>query len=130
MRTYGYVPSGYITGQPVDGTTPTWVEATTDENGCNDLVYLTTLCQVLLLDRGEDPIYGGYGIPSLAALQNQVPPDLFVAQTQAQFAPFFASLAISRASGPDGAPIYNIAVVTNSGAILTLPGLTRPVIPT
>lgn len=111
LRTYGMVaPEG-------DGSR--WIEVDTDVAGHNDSVYLTTLCQVLLLDRGESPFYGNYGVPSLESLQNQVPPDLYVAQTQAQFAPFFAALTISRATASDGSPIYNIAAVTHSGAVLT-----------
>lgn len=120
LRTYGMVP------QEAGGYT--WVEVTTDVNGDNSAVYLTTLCQVLLLDRGESPFYGNYGVPSLEALQKQVPPDIYVAQTQAQFAPFFAALTISRASAADGSPVYNIAAVTFSGAILTAVA-GQPVIP-
>lgn len=111
MRTYGIVTAE-------DGST-SWVQVNTDSNGLSDAVFLTTLCQVLLLDRGESPVYGLYGVPSLESLQQQVPPDLYVAQTQAQFAPFFAALTVARAVGRDGSPIYNIRAITNSGAILT-----------
>lgn len=106
MRTYGLVNGS-------------WVEVDTDANGLSDAVYLTTLCQVLQLERGESPIYGNYGIPTLQALQTQIPPDLYVAQTQAQFSTFFAALTIQRATASDGSPIYNIRAVTNNGAILT-----------
>lgn len=111
LRTYGVVPAA--------GGGTQWIEVDTDANGLNDAVYLTTLCQVLQLDRGESPFYGNYGVPSLESLQSQVPPDLYVAQTQAQFAPFFAALTIARATASDGSPIYNIAAVTHSGAVLT-----------
>lgn len=111
MRTYGRIYN-------VDDTY-SWVEVDTDAAGNNDAVMLTTLCQVLQLDRGESPFWGNYGIPSLESLQSQVPPDLYVSQTQAQFAPLFAALTIARASAADGSPIYNIAAVTHSGAVLT-----------
>lgn len=116
LRTYGRIGvenGGYY-----------WVEVETDANGFNDSVYLTTLCQVLQLGRGESPFYGNYGIPTMTALQTQVPPDLYVAQTQAQFAPFFAALTIARATAQDGSPIYNIRAVTNSGAIIAVDGVT------
>lgn len=112
MRTYGVVPA------PIGGQQ--WVEVTTDQNGYNDLVYLTTLCQVLQLNRGESPFYANYGIPVLQSVQTQVPPDYYVMQTQAQFAPYFASLTVARATASDGSPVYNIRVVTHSGAILTV----------
>ncbi len=107
MRTYGVL-------QTTAG--PVWVEVATDRNGYNDAVYLTTLCQVLLLNLGESPFYANYGIPSFTSVQTQIPPDLYVARTQAQFAPFFASLTIARATAADGSPIYNISVVSHSGA--------------
>jgi len=107
MRTYGTI-------QGTSGTQ--WVEVTTDANGLDDGVYLTTLCQVLLLNLGESPFYANYGIPSFTSVQTQVPPDLYVSRTQAQFAPFFASLTIARASGVNGAPIYNISVISHTGA--------------
>ncbi len=107
MRTYGVI-------QTAGG--PLWVEVTTDPSGQNDAVYLTTLCQVLLLNLGESPFYANYGIPSFVSVQTQIPPDLYVARTQAQFAPFFASLTIARATAVDGSPIYNISVVSHTGA--------------
>lgn len=119
MRTYGIVPleaGGYQ-----------WVEVATDANG-NDAVMLTTLCQTLLLDRGESPFYGNYGVPSLEALQTQVPPDLYVAQTQAQFAPFFAALTVARSNDANGNPVYNVRAVTNYGAVLSAYA-GQPVIP-
>ena len=107
MRTYGIIQTN---------SGPSWVEVSTDQNNLNDGVYLTTLCQVLLLNLGESPFYANYGIPSFTSVQTQVPPDLYVSRTQAQFAPFFASLTIARASGVNGAPIYNISVVSHTGA--------------
>lgn len=96
-----------------------WIEVDTDANGLNDAVMLTTLCQVLLLDRGESPFYGNYGVPSLEALQNQIPPDLYVSQTQAQFAPFFAALTVARSTDVNGNPVYNVKAVTNYGAVMS-----------
>jgi hypothetical protein len=100
--------------------TPTglvWVTVTTDANGFNDLVYFTTLCQVLKLNLNEDPFYANFGLPQQASVQQQVPPDVYVAQTQAYFAPFFASLQISRASNAYP-PSYTAVALTHQGAIL------------
>lgn len=99
-----------------DGTYQ-WVAVTTDANGFNDQVYLTTLVQVLKLNLNESPFYGNYGIPQIQTVITQVFPDYYAMVTQMQFAPFFASLAITRipSSNP---PVYNVNAVTHSGAIL------------
>lgn len=110
MRTYGRItnPNG----------TKTWVEVTTDSQGFNDNVYLTTLAQCLKLNLGESPFYSNYGIPAQQTVVTQVFPDYYVAQTQSQFAPYFASLSINRVVG-SYPPVYNAKAVTHSGAILT-----------
>lgn len=110
MRTYGRItnPNG----------TKTWVEVTTDSRGFNDNVYLTTLAQCLKLNLGESPFYSNYGIPAQQTIVTQTFPDYYVAQTQSQFAPYFASLSINRVVG-SYPPVYNAQAVTHSGAILT-----------
>lgn len=115
MRTYGrsYNPDG----------TYQWVVIETDANGFNDDVYLTTLAQVLKLNLGESPFYANYGIPQYQTIMTQVFPDYYVMNTQTQFAPYFASLAITRVPNAFP-PEYNVNVVTHSGAIL------NPTIPT
>ncbi|MBR8147079.1 hypothetical protein [Burkholderia vietnamiensis] len=94
-----------------------WVAVTTDANGYNDNVYLTTLCQVLKLNLGESPFYANYGIPAQQTVVTQVFPDYYAMVTQQQFAPYFASLAIVREPG-SFPPVYNIQAVAHSGALL------------
>ncbi len=110
MRTYGRI------GQ-IDGQGGTWVEVSTDANGYNDQVYLTTLIQCLKLNLGESPFYGDYGIPAQQSVITQVFPDFYVAQTQSQFTPYFASLVIQRKVG-SFPPVYFVQAVAHSGAIL------------
>lgn len=90
---------------------------TTDAKGLNDQVYLTTLVQVLKLNLNESPFYGNYGIPAQQTVITQVFPDYYAMVTQMQFAPFFASLAITRVPSSNP-PVYNANAVTHSGAIL------------
>lgn len=100
--------------------TGTWYEIQTDAKGFNDLIYLTTLAQVLFLNIGESPFYANYGIPGEQSVLTQIFPDFFVAQTQQQFSQYFASLIISKEpptrAKPD--PTYDIRVVTHQGVIL------------
>lgn len=116
MRTFGRVYS-----VPPSDTSPgvyTWEEVSTDSGGSNDYVYLTTLAQCLQLQTNESPFYANYGIPSRQSVMQQIMPDFDVAKTQAQFAPFFASLIIAKlppASPVDDAPVYNVNVVLNNG---------------
>lgn len=111
MRTWGRI------GQ-VDGRGGTWVEVSTDADGWNDNVYLTTLVQTLKLGLGESPFNAQYGIPAQQSVVTQVFPDYYVAQTQRQFSAYFASLVIQRvpASFP---PVYTVRATCNSGAVLT-----------
>jgi len=98
-----------------------WEEVTTDANGYNDEVYLTSLCQVLLLNLNESPFYATFGIPAEQSVLQQTFPDYYVALTQQYFAPYFASLRVSRSSTlVDGVaqPTYDINVITNQGALL------------
>ena len=102
MRTWGRVQN--------EGT---WVEVTTDANGFDDAVWLTTLAQVLLLNLGESPFFAGYGIPAQQSVVTQIFPDYYVLQTQNLFAQYFASLIINREPGPE--PVYSVQVVTQQG---------------
>ena len=109
MRTYGRIYNS-------DGTY-TWTEVTTDANGNNDLVYFTTLAQVLKLSLGESPFYANYGIPARQSVMQQVWPDFYVALTQQTFAPYFASLLLSKVPTAS-VPTYNITAITHSGVTL------------
>ena len=110
MRTYGRV------GQ-VGGQGGTWTEVTTDANGFNDAVYLTTLAQVLKLNLGESPFYANFGIPAHQSVVTQVFPDFYATQTQTQFAPYFASLVINRVQG-SFPPVYDVTALCHSGALI------------
>jgi len=110
MRTYARV------GQ-TDGLGGVWVEVDTDANGYNDMVWITTLIQTLRLNLGESPFFANFGIPAQQSVVTQVFPDFYVAQTQAQFAQYFASLVIQRI--PGDSPTYQVNVVCHSGAVLT-----------
>lgn len=106
MRTYGRI------GQ-VNGVGGTWVEISTDANGNSEYVLITTLIQVLKLVLGESPFYANYGIPAQRSVIQQIFPDFYVNITQQQFAPFFASLLISKV--PAETPIYNVSLMTTQG---------------
>lgn len=114
MRTYGR-----IVPNPLFPDAKIWVVVETDANGFNDWVWLTTLIQCLKLNLGESPFFGNYGIPAKPSVVQQVYPDYYVAVTQQQFAPHFASLIISKVNRTDDKgrpePTYNINVVTNFG---------------
>jgi len=105
MRTYGRITNP-------DGT-KSWVEVTTDANGFNDWVWVTTLCQVLLLNLNESPFYANYGIPAKQSVIQQVQPDYYVARTQQQFADKFANLVIAKESS--NPPKYRVNVTTHQG---------------
>lgn len=105
MRTYGRITNE-------DGT-KTWIKVETDAQGFDDWIFVTTLCQVLLLNLGESPFYAQYGIPAVPTIVQQVQPDYYVSRTQAQFAPKFANLVVAK-QGNDP-PSYKINVTTNQG---------------
>jgi hypothetical protein len=96
VRTY----ARYTTPAGVKG----WQEVDTAADGSNDMVFVVTLIQVLLLNLGESP-------PSV---QQRVWPDFYVARTQRQFSSYFASLIIS-AQRLAAEPTYNVDLVTNQG---------------
>lgn len=122
MRTYGRIYD--------ELGRPTWVEVDTDANGYNDLVYLVTLAQCLYGQPNESPFFANYGIPAQESVLTQVYPDFYVARTQQQFAPQFASLLIARLPPTPATlkdpliPTYRVSVVTHSGSVL--PSVTVP----
>jgi hypothetical protein len=105
VRTYGRITNA-------DGS-KTWVEVSTDAAGHDDYVWITTLIQVLKLSLNESPFYADYGIPAQRSVVQQVYPDYYVAVTQAQFAPRFASLIVSKVEGAE--PTYKVDLTTNQG---------------
>lgn len=116
MRTYGRT-TDVLTGKK------TWQVVTTDANGFNDSVWLTTLAQVLKLNLGESPFFGDWGIPAHPSVVMQIAPDYYMNLTQQRFAKYFASLILVRvpdATDDDGrpAPAYQINVLTNYGAAI------------
>jgi hypothetical protein len=127
MRTYGRTRD-VLTGNK------TWWVITTDNNGFNDSVYLTTLAQVCKLNLGESPFFANYGIPAHPSVVMQIYPDFYMVRTQQQFAGYFASLIMTpapisqgAADSDDGRPVpaYNISVLTNYGSLIgvtTAPG--------
>lgn len=92
-----------------------WVEVATDAGGFDDAVWVTTLVQCLLLNLGESPFYANYGIPSQQSVEQQVFPDYYVARTQQQFAPRFASLIVAKEQ-TQVKPVYRINIITHQGA--------------
>lgn len=101
-----------------------WTEVSTDANGQDDYVWLTTLIQVLKLALGESPFYANYGIPAQPSVISQIFPDFYVAQVQSQFSQYFASLQIvpvRDAVNENGAltPTYTINILTNVGVSLS-----------
>lgn len=116
LRTWGRVRD-VLTGEK------TWVEVTTDEQGFDDMVMLTTLAQVCKLNLGESPFYADWGIPAEPSVITQIYPDYYVQLTQQRFAPFFPSLlmhkmpdAVDERGAP--APYYSFEAVTHYGAFL------------
>lgn len=99
-----------------------WRRRKTDANGENGGVYVTNLVQVLKLNRNESPFYANYGIPGEQSVMSQIFPDFYVAQTQAQFSAFFASLLVARLPTPPppalDTPVYVINATLKSGSIL------------
>jgi len=105
MRTYGRTYNA-------DGSW-NWVEVQTDANGDSSYVWITTLVQTLLLNPNESPFYGNYGIPAQNSVLTQLYPDLYMAQTQQQFAGYFSALLLSKITAPE--PSYSLNLVTQSG---------------
>lgn len=91
-----------------------WQVVETDSQGFNDYVYITALIQCLKLSIGESPFWGDWGIPAKRSVVQQIAPDFYVALMQQRFAPYFASLQITRIQGTIQ-PTYDVALVTNQG---------------
>lgn len=106
MRTYGRISNP-------DGT-KSWVVVQTDPGGFNDGVYITALCQVLLLNLNESPFYSDWGIPAKPDIVMQVQPDFYVMRTQQRFAQRFAALIVAKVSNRP--PTYKISITTHQGA--------------
>lgn len=102
MRTYGRDASG------------NWVTVTTDDNGYNDAVWLTTLVQNLKLAPQESPFFANHGIPANGSVIQQILPTFYVNRLQQQFSQYFSSLQIALMESYP--PVYNIFAITNSGS--------------
>lgn len=110
MRIYGRIADSE--GKKV------WVVIQTDSNGNNDLVFVVALCQCLKLNLGESPFYAWAGIPAQDSVLQQVAPDYYVYTTQQVYAPYFASLIITR--DPSSiTPVYTVNVLTHQGVKLS-----------
>lgn len=108
MRTYGRI-------KQANGSPGPWVVVSTDPNtGSDAWVFLTALCQVLLLNLGESPFYANYGLPAQQSVIQQIQPDYYVTRTQQQFAQYFASLIISKDPAAT-VPTYNIRATMFDG---------------
>jgi len=137
MRTWGRVATGASTSQfsgaigqliiglgaiGVNTDFPNgyqWVEVSTDANGNNDAVWLTTLAQVLQMGLNESPIFGNYGIPAQQSVVTQVLPDYYVTLTQQLFSVYFLSLLVTKLVADE--PSYAVKATANPGAILMSP---------
>ena len=102
MRTYG-----------IDPYTNKWVEI--DQTA---YIWLATLAQTLRLNENESPFYSNYGIPALHSVQTQIAPDIAVHRTQQQYAPYFASLSVTRQQNVTN-PTYNISAIFQNGTTIS-----------
>jgi hypothetical protein len=119
MRTYGR-----IVPDPLFPDVKKWVQVDTDANGFNDMVWLTTLIQVIKLNLGESPFYSNYGIPAHSSIISQLAPDYYMNYIQQTFAGYFMFLSIT--SIPNTldnnripSPGYNVTCITQYGAYLS-----------
>lgn len=115
MHTWGRV-------QNTDGSY-SWVRVETEDNGSNDLVYLTSLLQEIKLQKGESPFFADRGIGAKDSVMSQLWPDYDVVLIQQRYSSYFASLVITKTAGtPDGGsidPTYQVSVITNYGTSIT-----------
>ena len=79
-------------------------------------IWLATLAQTLRLQQGESPFYANYGIPAHDSVMSQIAPDAAMARTQSQFAPYFATLTITKETTT--APTYNISAMFKNGTVI------------
>lgn len=114
MRIYGRTTN-------VDGSKQ-WIVIQTDPvTGSNSWLYLTALCQALLLNLGESPFYASVGIPAQQSVIQQIQPDYYVTRIQQIYAQYFASLIVAKdPTAP--VPTYNIKVtmLDGTGASVTV----------
>ena len=121
MRVWGRVPvtAGGDAEQLTAGAPSRWVAVTEDAAGYPDYCYLTALVQCLKLNLGESPFWGNYGIPAKTSVLQQLPPDYNVALTQQFFAPYFASLIVSkRPETFPPMPTYDVNIVRLAGSTM------------
>jgi len=83
-------------------------------------VWLATLVQTLRLEQNESPLYGNYGLPARQSVNTQIAPDAAVARTQAQYAPYFASVVVS-ADTTAQQPTYAVNATALNGDPITEP---------
>jgi hypothetical protein len=98
---------------------------TTDANGFNDMVWLTTLAQCCKLNLGESPFFADWGIPAYASVVTQIHPTFYMTLMQQRFSGYFMNLQIQineDSFDADGrpAPFYTFFVLTNYGAQLAI----------
>jgi len=103
-----------------------WVQVSTDANGMNSMIMVTTLIQNLKGILGESPFWAAYGLPSIQAVISQIYPDYNIQMIQQQFMQYFSYLIISRnpigRQEADGSvsPIYNVAITLLDGTELPI----------
>jgi hypothetical protein len=119
MRTFGR-----IVPDPLFPAKKKWVEVDTDANGYNDMVWLTTLIQVIKLNLNESPFYSNYGIPAHSSVISQLAPDYYMNYIQQTFAGYFMFLSITSHSNvldEDNIPSpgYTVTCITQYGAYLS-----------
>lgn len=122
MRTYGRVrdpKTGEFVPDPITGML--WRVVQTDDSGFNTDVFLTTLCQVLLLNLGESPFFANYGLPAQPTVVSQVQPDFYVSRTQSQFAQYFAALLVTKQQSDPPTYLINVTTTQGSKAVVEVP---------
>lgn len=96
-----------------------WVEVDTAPDGSNDMLFVTAMCQTMLLNLNESPIFANWGIPAHQSVLQQLFPDLYITQIQKQYASQFANLTVKRSTLADGiTPVYLVTVLTHQGVVL------------
>ena len=110
MRTWGRIKNP-------DSDKLEWVKVETAPDGTSDAVWLTTLCQSILLNINESPFFAELGIPQQQSVANQIPPEYYAMEIQNAYSAYFASLAILRTRPIDevDSPTYKVNVVLKSG---------------
>jgi hypothetical protein len=119
MRTYGR-----IVPDPLFPDKKKWVQVDTDANGYDDMVWLTTLIQVIKLNLQESPFYSNYGLPAHSSVISQLAPDYYMNYIQQKFAGYFMFLSITSQPGTlDNnsipSPGYTVTAITQYGAYLS-----------